>query len=54
MFAQKHILSDIIGMGKGRGTGFMIILSGIGLIAICLKIAKNKNISMIDTVKGQA
>ena len=54
MFAQKHILSDIIGMGKGRGTGFMIILSGIGLVVICLKIAKNKNISMIDTVKGQA
>lgn len=54
MFAQKHILSDIIGIGKGRGTGFMIILSGIGLVVICLKIAKNKNISLIDTVKDSA
>ncbi|MDO5089105.1 MAG: MFS transporter [Leptotrichiaceae bacterium] len=55
MFSDNGILSDnigmLIGIGKGRGTGFLLVLSGLGMIAMSVIIGKNKEIKVIENKK---
>lgn len=55
MFAENGILADsvgkIIGTGAGRGIGFLLILSGIGMMLACFAIGRNRNIRDIQEKK---
>ena len=52
MFTNEGMLADtvgkLIGVGKGRGIGFMLILSGIGMAITSLTIGRNKAIKEIQ------
>lgn len=52
MFGNGGLLSSsvgrLIGTGKGRGIGFMLILSGIGMMVASFAIRKNKAIKEIQ------
>ncbi len=55
MFLEGGLLGEnigkIIGLGKGRGIGFMLILSGIGMILSILLISKNKKLRGLERSK---
>lgn len=55
MFTENGILAGTIGMligtGEGRGIGFMLILSGIGMIPAAFAIGRNKEIRMLQEKK---
>ena len=52
MFNKNGILVEnigiIIGTGKGRGIGFMLILSGIGMLIMAIVIWKNGKIREVS------
>ena len=52
MFTEEGVLAGtigkLIGVGKGRGIGFMLILSGIGMAITSLTIGRNKAIKEIE------
>ena len=50
--ALADSVGKIIGTGETRGIGFLIILSGLGLIITALFVAKSKNIRAMETQKG--
>lgn len=55
MFLDGGLLADslgrLIGTGKGRGIGFLLILSGLGMIMVALTIGRNKAIREIQVHK---
>lgn len=52
LFLKEGILASsigkIIGMGYGRGIGFMLVISGIGMFIASFSIGKNKNILKLE------
>ena len=56
MFNKNGILVEnigmIIGTGKGRGIGFMLILSGIGMLIMAIVISKNREIREVSEKCG--
>lgn len=46
-FLAKSV-GSIIGVGQGRGIGFMLIISGIGMLIATFLIGKNKNILELE------
>ena len=52
MFSENGVLAGnigiIIGTGEGRGIGFMLILSGIGMIAAAVTIGRSRGIRVIQ------
>lgn len=52
MFCEGGLLADsvgnLIGTGQGRGIGFMLILSGVGMLVASLAIGRNKSIQEIQ------
>lgn len=57
MFSENGVLAGnigtIIGTGEGRGIGFMLILSGIGMIAAAVTIGRSRGIRMIQEKSEQ-
>lgn len=55
MFLDEGLLADsvgrLIGTGKGRGIGFLLILSGLGMTMVALTIGKNKAVKAIQVHK---
>ena len=55
MFLDGGLLADslgrLIGTGKGRGIGFLLILSGLGMIMVALTIGRNKAVREIQVHK---
>lgn len=51
MFLPNGILSNsvgkLIGTGQGRGIGFLLILSGAGMMIVAIVMRRNRNIQMI-------
>ncbi|MCM1087534.1 MAG: MFS transporter [Muribaculaceae bacterium] len=45
-------IGKMIGTGAGRGIGFMLILSGVGMALACAFIGRNRNIQAIEERKG--
>ena len=56
MFNKNGILVEnigmIIGTGKGRGIGFMLILSGMGMLIMAIVISKNREIREVSEKCG--
>lgn len=57
MFVGNGILADsigrLIGTGQGRGIGFMLILSGLGMIPAAIAIGRNKDIKRLQEAAGK-
>ena len=55
MFLDGGLLADsvgrLIGTGKGRGIGFLLILSGLGMTMVALTIGRNKAVREIQVHK---
>ena len=50
--ALANTVGKIIGTGETRGIGFLIILSGLGLIITALFVSKSKSIREMETQNG--
>lgn len=46
-------IGRLIGTGQGRGIGFMLILSGIGMLPAAFAIGRNKDIKGLQTAAGK-
>jgi MFS transporter, DHA3 family, macrolide efflux protein len=46
------MVGKIIGTGETRGIGFLIILSGLGLITTALIVSKSKSIREMEAQNG--
>ena len=57
MLAENGALAGsvgkLIGTGQGRGIGFMLILSGLGMLPAAFAIGRNQNIKGLQTAAGK-
>jgi hypothetical protein len=45
-------IGNIIGLGRGRGIAFLLLISGVGLVIVGIVVAKLKQVKLLEEEKG--